>query len=239
MTGRRRKRLAWATAAVLGVSGVAATRHCTRPACCPGLPGYDYQFGTVAPPVVTVSLPEVTVEGRPPFTPGVPPDGLTIVPAPVVRGRVKYFQLGQARIENNHCFLSQVAVTLHESGAWTLSLRADQNPWMTGPRHEVSTPVQLRGAVSALQPPIPPLVLETNSLKRNLFMVKVRCYGAYRLREAVPTATTGKPVLFELPPAIFWVQRGVPYDFWNQQPLPAVSQNFDLIDRVEIEFSYH
>jgi hypothetical protein len=66
----------------------------------------------------------------------------------------------------------------------------------------------------------------------------VRCYGAFPLREEVPGLAPGKPVLFELPPASFWVQRGVPYDFWAKQPLPDVSQYFDLIDRVEVEFSY-
>ena len=46
------------------------------------------------------------------------------------------------------------------------------------------------------------------------------------------------PHFFELPTAVFWVQRGYPFDFWAQQPLPAVSQFFDVIDRVEVEFSY-
>ena len=102
----------------------------------------------------------------------------------------------------------------------------------------VSTPVHLPGAVSALKAPIPNLGKETDSLKRNQFFVKVRCYGGYPVREALPALAPGKPVLFELPTAIFWVQRGYPYDFWAKQPLRAVAQYFDLIDRVEVEFSY-
>jgi hypothetical protein len=37
---------------------------------------------------------------------------------------------------------------------------------------------------------------------------------------------------------VFWVQRGNPYDFWARQPLPDVGRYFDLVDRVEVEFSY-
>lgn len=227
-----------AATAVWGISGAVTDRHCTRPGCCPGLPCYQYQYGTSSPPSVAVSLIYVPIDQRPAFVPGVPPAGLTVIPAPVVRDRIKVFQLGQAKIQNDHCFLSRVALTLHESGLWTLSMQADQNPWMTGPRREVSTAVQLPGAVSALTPPIPVGGKESNGLKRNQFVVRVRCYGSYPIMDVAPGVAPGKPVLFELPTAYFWVQRGIPYDFWAQQTLPQVSQFFDLVDRVEVEFSY-
>ena len=58
----------------------------------------------------------------------------------------------------------------------------------------------------------------------------------YRLAKLL--ARLGKPVLVELPTAMFWVQRGYPYDFFARQPQRDVAQYFDLIDRVEVEFSY-
>src|SRR5205823_3515617 len=97
---------------------------------------------------------------------------------------------------------------LHESGDWTLSFRADQNPWMTGPDHAVSASVVLPGAATALKGPVPTLPKETNGFKRNQFFVKVRCYGNYPVRDAQPALAPGKPVFFELPTAAFWVQRG-------------------------------
>ncbi|MBI1913277.1 MAG: hypothetical protein HYS12_00740 [Planctomycetes bacterium] len=232
-----------AATAVLCSTGAGVSYHRTkaRPLC--GLPCYDYQHGSVSPSVTAQSFTAVLVEQRVPFSPGVPPAGtptdvLQGATPLVLRERVKYFQLPVAQMQVNHCSLSRVALTLHESGSWALSMRADQNPWMTGQDNEVSTPVQLRGAVSALNPPIPPRRLESNGLKRNLFIVKVRCYAAYPLTETLPALAPGKPVLFELPVQEFWVQRGVPYDFWAAQGLPAARQYFDLIDRVEVEFSY-
>ena len=88
-------------------------------------------------------------------------------------------------------------------------------------------------------PPGPIMTKETEGLKRNQFFVKVRCYGNYSVADAQPALAPPKPVLFELPTAVFWVQAAVtPYDFWARQPLPDVSRYFDLIDRVEVEFWY-
>jgi hypothetical protein len=77
--------------------------------------------------------------------------------------------------------------------------------------------------------------VETNYLKRNQFYIRVRCYGNFALDEK---QAAGKPVLFEIVPAPFWVQRGQPYDFWTRQPQTLVRQYFDLIDRIEVEFYY-
>ena len=223
-------RLLFGMVAVVGSAGAGVTYHRARPGCLPGLPCHEYVYGDISPPVSVFSLDPVMLDRVQPTAPG--------VPSGVVRERVKFFQMPVTTVRLDHCSLSRVVLTLHESGHWTLSLRADQNPWMTGPGHVVSTSVQLPGAVSALRPPIPNLPKETDGLKRNQFLVKVRCYGGYPVREALPALAPGKPVLFELPTAIFWVQRGYPYDFWAKQPLPAVSQYFDLVDRVEVEFSY-
>jgi hypothetical protein len=199
-----------------------------RPLC--GLECNEYVYGDIKGPSSVFSLDPVTISDRPPAGPG--------APRGLVRERIKFFQMSQSGVAIDHCSLSQMSLTLHESGFWTLSLRAHQNPWMTGPLHEVSGPGQLIGAVNAWQGTAPRLPMETDSLKRNQFFVKVRCYTGYGVRDTLPAVGPGKPVLFELPTAIFWVQRGYPYDFWAKQPMPAVAQYFDLIDRVEVEFSY-
>jgi hypothetical protein len=239
MAARKRWQVVLAATTVLGVSGAVTNRHCVQTPCCPGLPYCDYQYGQpLSPPVIAVSLPALTIDQRPPYSPGVAPAGLTVLPSPVIRERIKVFQLGQMLVPNNHCVLSRVVVTLHENGMWIVSMQAEQNPWMTGPRNEVSTPVHLRGAVSAIQPPIPQLPQETNGLKRNQFWVCVRCLGVAPLPENPAVIATAKPVLFQLPIAPFWVQRGVPYNFFDQHYLPAVRQFFDQVDRVEVEFRY-
>src|SRR5262249_33729242 len=153
----------------------------TRPGTLPGLPVHDYvpyQGLEVSRPAALVSQSGVLIEQ----VPGVA-NGATL-PGP----RARFYQLDQARLQLEHCFLSRVALTLHDNGDWILSLRADQNPWMTGPRTVVSTPEQERGAVSALQPPIADTGRQTSQLRRNLFIVAVRAYGAYPLKERQPEA---------------------------------------------------
>ena len=220
--------LVLATAALYGM-GAGVTYHTTRPGCVCGLPCYDYVHGGASQPVSVFSLDAVPLVGTP------PPVGGT---AAAAGERVKYFQLSQTTMQLDHCFLSRVVLVLSDTGEWTLSLRADQNPWMTGPGNVSSTPVQLPGGATALRPPIPDLTKETEGLKRNLFFLTVRCYGGYTVREQQPALAPGKPVLFRLQPAPFWVQRGQPYDFWDREATPDVARYFDQIDRVEVEFSY-
>lgn len=216
---------------VLCAMGAGWKCHKMHPGCLPGLPCNDYVYGNISPAVSVFSLDAVPFDSRQPYGPGVPAGS-------PIRDRVKVFQLSQPQIQNDHCFLRRVALTLEENGEWTLSLRADQNPWMTGPLREVSNPTPVPGAVSALKSPEPNLGKETDGLKRNQFFVKVRCYANYPKPVSQAEAVSGKAVLVELPTAMFWVQRGYPYDFWARQSLPGVSRYFDLIDRVEVEFSY-
>lgn len=211
----------------------------TRPHYQPGLPVRDYvpyQGLDFAQPTAVVSQIGILLprEVRLPDTPPPEQGG----PARVFRPRVKYYQLDRAQLTINHCSIGRVAVSLHESGEWIISLRADQNPWMTGPRHGVSSSAYERGPVSAIQAPIPELERHTNDLRRNQFVVWVRAHGAHPLKENIPEASGGKPVLFQLRPEPFWVQRGQPYDFWAKGWSEGVRQFFDVIDRMEIEFNY-
>jgi hypothetical protein len=228
---RRHGLLIIGLASVLSGMGAGWRCHTTRSGCVAGLPEYDYVWGNISQAKSVFSLDPIDLGPRQAYGPGVPA-GLP------PRERVKVYQLLRPTVTLDHCSLSRVALTLNESGEATLSLRADQNPWMTGPLREVSNPLQVHGPVSAVKSTAPNLGKETDSLKRNQFFVKVRCYGAFKLKEELTAMSPGKPVLVELPTAMFWVQRGYPYDFMQKLPMRDVARYFDLIDRVEVEFSY-
>jgi hypothetical protein len=238
MTPARHWHLLLAGTALLATTGAWVSYHRTRTDCCPGLPCYDYQHDGFGGSKSVQSQIAVLIEQRLEVNPAAPPAGKTSLPPRVLRDRIKYYQLPQSKMQIDHCSLSRVALTLHENGYWTLSLGADQNPWMTGQRQEASSPTQTRGTVNSVRAPIPPLTKQTNDLKRNLFRVKIRCYGGYPLQENRPELSGGKPVLFELEPDPFWVQRGIPYDYWKSGATVAAQRFFDVIDRVEVEFSY-
>ncbi len=230
MVKRRGWMLLLGAVGALGSLGAGVSYHKTRPGYLCGIPDYDYVHGNPKGPVSVFSLDAIPVMRTPPSG-----DGL---PSGLVRERVKYFQLSQRVVTLDHCSLSRVVLVLHESGQWTLSMQADQNPWMTGPNNEVTGPVQPGPSVSAVRSPAPELEKQTAGLKRNLFTVRVRCLGDYPVLESQPALAPGKPVLVELAPDPFWVQRGCPFDFWKKESAPALSNYFDLIDRVEVEFSY-
>jgi hypothetical protein len=218
--------LAATMTAPLGVS-----YHVTCPPCACGLPTYDYQSLTTSRLVQAVSMPmvEIRLEQRTRFSPGLPPDGLTTAAPLVLRERVRYFQLEQSQLKVDHCSLPRFVLVLHEDGYWTLSLRADQNPETEG---------QPFNAVTAPGVPLSDTIKQTTQLKRNLFSVRVLCHTGFPLDENLPQTGTGKPVLFEVRPEPFWVQRGQPRDVWIKQAQEDVSKYFDLIDRVQVEFSY-
>ncbi len=119
-------RILLAGTTVVVISGAGVTRHTTRAPRCACLPAYDYQYGSISPPVTALSTEVVSVV-REPWDPGLPPRDMAQPPFPaVVRERLRYFQLDRAGLRQDHCSITQVAVTLHENGAWTLSLRGSK-----------------------------------------------------------------------------------------------------------------
>jgi hypothetical protein len=134
---------------------------------------------------------------------------------------IKYYQLDRAPLTIDHCSISQVVLQMHDNGVWVMSLKADQN---RQPEGEPAPAVTQDGRFTA-------------HLKRNLFIVKVRCYGASK-QEPPGGAALGRPVLFELEPMEFWVQRGRPFHFWQEGYVNCPKGLRELVDRIEIEFSY-
>ena len=68
--------------------------------------------------------------------------------------------------------------------------------------------------------------------------VKVRCLGALQQKPRPGDAALGRPVLFELEPMQFWVQRGRPRRYWKQGYINCHPKLRALVDRVELELSY-
>lgn len=209
------------------ISAMAPSYHATRSTNLPGVQVRDYLAGPPSQPAKVFSLDPVEL-------PRTPADGAV---KGLVRPRVKVYRAALNVVQNEHCSLAGVALALQETGEWNLSFTAHQNPWMIGPKNLVSGPTQIPGPTGSLRLPIPPLTFETEGLKRNLFTVTVKCYGDFPRRPRVPVIVN-RPVLYEIKPAPFWVQRGTPYDFQQRCGMYEVAQYFDLVDRVEVEFTW-
>jgi len=115
-----------------------------------------------------------------------------------------------------------MSVLLHESGKWTVSLRANQNPLNVREPLDVTTSEPTR--------------LVTDHLQRNKFQVVARCYVNYGPGDG--NELIGKPMVIPLDVEPFWVHRQEPYQLFETHYHPHIQQYFELIDRVEIEFAY-
>ena len=109
-----------------------------------------------------------------------------------------------------------MAVQLFRDGNWALNLRADQNRYAAGNRHN-----------------------PTLHIKRNRFGIILRCFGNLSNAPSEIGLITGKPVLAEIKVEEFWVQNGKPEFLLTGGIEKAIEQRFDSIDRVEIEFFYY
>ncbi len=210
--------VAFAAGSGAGGDGAIVTRYRSRAREVCALPAYDYQHVKFAQPVVAVSQSAVLVIA-------------TDAPTADASGRrLKYFQLATTSLHVDQCSISKFAMILRDDGSWSFALRADQNAHAAD-----SIPAAPLVAVNA---PLPPTSRQTLQIKRNLFVVSVRGYAAYPLRIDDSRNTLGRPLLFEVPTATFWVQNGQPYDFRTSGRLPLSGDDFNAIDRVELQFSY-
>jgi len=213
MAAKRFWMLGLIPAALAGVAIAGVRSYCTRPGCVSGIPTRDYQYGTHSRTETALSAIHL------PLTTALE---LTNVAEDKNKKKIRYYQLDKARLTIDHCSISQVVLQMHNDGVWVMSLRADQNPQ---PEGEPAPAVTQEGRFTA-------------HLKRNLFIVKVRCYGASRQEPQPGGAALGRPVLFELEPMEFSVQSGRPHHFWKQGYVNCPKELRELVDRVEIEFSY-
>lgn len=148
-------------------------------------------------------------------------EGLTVVspaPPPKQRAVVELYQLDRSRLQIDHCEISEVALQLYSDGRWILSLRADQNR-----RPDEGEPQEFN---------------PRSHIKRNQFVVRLRCLGAFQDEPTGGAMAVGRPVLADLQPLPFWVENGRPYYLHTGDCDGWVAEHFDEIDRVEIEFYY-
>jgi len=209
---------------IISIVAVAAapTFHRTRPAVRCDIPVRDYQYAKLSQPLrslsnvpIVISVPLKDFYGTAPVDLRGPADGKQLT--------VKSFQFVKDPIlQSDHCSVSQMSVLLHESGRWTISLQANQNP---------VNPRQILDVTTAQ-----PKQLFTDHLQRNEFHVVARCYSQYGPGDS--NGLLGKPLVFPLLVRPFMVQRQQPYALFETGFHPDVQQYFGSIDRVEIEFAY-
>jgi len=195
-------------AAAAGAAIAGVGRYCTRPQCQRGIPSYDYQYGSRSKTEKTLSYQALPLQQR-------------NEKHEVVKD-LKHFQWKQATVRIDHCSISAPSLRLGTNGSWVLNLQADQNP----PSDDVAAPAAT------------PEGRYTAHLKRNQFVVTLRCYGPPNSEPTSADAPLGKPLLCVLGPTAFWVQRGRTQDVCKQGLSPCVEKYFNMIDRVEIEFYY-
>ena len=206
--------IVFAAAGVLCATALAELpRGNTKPRTVCGIPDYPYSSSTAAKPTTTAAT-------------------LVRVPANKLAGATgvgpQVYQLNTLRMQSDHCYLSRVAAAFDESGGYTISFRADQNPVVSD---DPASPLRA-------DDPTPRWTLQTSQLLRNQFLVTVRGY-ANDLVDANPLKLAApKPVLVEFKLDPFWVERGKPYSGKVSGTSDAVRKNFAFIDRLEVEFSY-
>lgn len=235
-------------------------RHRTQPCCEPGIPRRDYQFQSRSRSETAISRTAVLLrsdrleraEGAAPAE--VPPgarlheeitrrtDTPLRGPRPgeagsetlyrrferfVDRSRerptpdatpIKLYLLNQSQLAINHCAVSQVALQIQENGTWVLSLRGDQN----------------RRPAPGEPAPYNPYL----HIKRNEFVVRLRCFGNFGTEPTETAVEVGKPVLADLGPLTFWVENGEPRYIRHAGHDDRIRKYHSLIERVELEFFY-
>jgi|GEM_PF-2270702 len=240
-----------------GIVGADGVRHYhVKPKQLCGIPPADYQPPHPPPAVVPVVL--VSSVGHVIMPPAKPLTGTTAMSLQIQAEnanqspRVKVFQFVPTAMQIDHCSISRIAFSMQDNGQWRLNLQADQNPVVENSTGltTVLPPTLVSGGVPASGKPalttapirgLPALRLkDTTYIKRNLFVIRIRGLGDFAEPIAVPASppALGKPVLLRLSPIEFWVQNGVPFPLVSDGLHPDAKTFFDMIDRVEIEFSY-
>jgi hypothetical protein len=188
----------------------------------------DYQFHNPSRPLKSVSAVGVLVRDplpRPGATERQRELARLLADPETLRGVRAYQFVERPRLVIDHCSVSEMCLLLYESGRWSLSLRADQNPLQLDP------PLVDRQVTSSEE-----TRLYTAHLKRNQFMIQVRCYAAYRTSSEA--GLVGKPLVIPLDVKPFWVQKADPYYLYREGDDARIRNWYRDIDRVELEFSY-
>jgi len=137
-----------------------------------------------------------------------------------------------------------VALAIRDDGYWILSLRADQNAQTVATTPLVAAGIPKPAAANtsvpqpgSILPGSSPSTKFTEHIKRNLLTVRVRGYTGF-LNDGAADGAPGRPVLFELLPSPFWVQKQVAVFPGFEGKKTEIAEFYRSIDRVEINLSY-
>ncbi|MCA9051049.1 MAG: hypothetical protein KDA89_20075 [Planctomycetaceae bacterium] len=131
--------------------------------------------------------------------------------------RLKTFQMAATSLTKDHCRISQVTVTITNTGRWMVRLTAQQHPGQL-------VTAQLRPQFERYQ--------------RNLFRVDIRPVGLMTLQHTESVAPIGKPEFPCVPTLQFWIQKDQTQQIHRWGESPELARWFDVIEQVEIHFSY-
>lgn len=174
------------------------------------LPPYDYPTHRFTTPVSAGSLPAISylIDGSGAAVPG-DGDGAT--------ERLKTIQMDQSKLENDHCRIAQVTVTVSSRGAWFVHLLATQHPGIVLDAQQ--------------RPPF-------ERFQRNLFRVDIRPVGLITLQRTETVSVVGKPEFPIIPPQLFWILKEETKRIQLSGQNQNIARFFDVIEQVEIHFSY-
>jgi hypothetical protein len=198
-----------ALAAAAGVAVAGTWCHCMWPRYAPGIPVRNYQYRWPSETVTALSLDPVA-------------DQEVDTEAASANIASYVYQWKDAELTIDHCSISGMTLKLFPDGRWKVSLRAVQNP----------------DNVASIQTPDGRAKYIAH-LKGNQFVISLRCFGNYKVRESGAFRTAGKPVLFTLRPPPFWVRKGEPQDYVYEGQHRQIANFFGQVDRVEVGFFYY
>ena len=196
-------------AAVAGVAVAGTWCHCMWPHYAPGIPVRNYQYRWPSETVRAMSLDAVADQE-------VDKEAAT---AAIVSYRYTW---KEAELAVDHCSIKNMTLVLFPDGRWKVSLHAEQNPDNVA---SIETPTRKAKYIA--------------HVKGNQFVVGLRCFGNYKVRESFAFRTSGKPVLYALRPPPFWVRKGEPFEYVFEGQDRQIERFFGHVDRVEIGFHYH
>ncbi|MDG1894872.1 MAG: hypothetical protein P8J37_08190 [Fuerstiella sp.] len=191
------------------LAGDLFARRKLRSRCC--LPAYDYQTHRFTDPGTAGSLTAMAY-----LIDGSPITGQSAISGSNLEV-FKTFQIDRSHVENDHCRIAQVTVTISSTGHWIMHMLATQHPG---------------NIADAQQRP------QFERFKRNLFKVDARPTGLMTLNRTESLAVIGKPEFPTIPVQEFWIQKEETQRIQRKGYSSELGRYFRVIEQVEIHFSY-
>lgn len=133
------------------------------------------------------------------------------------RRTVRFWQVVDRPLKLDHCSLSGIAVWIDETGSWSASMTATQQPYV-GPGRQATPAVRFL---------------------RNKFHVKVHAYGLAKVQSGDRASMVGQPEIFCMCLNPFWVDREQVLIHNDGGRLTDDQlQRLPLVDRLVVEFRY-